>query len=445
MVKLPNKIEKFKPSTELLRNPGKGFTTFQRFRGDALNEEAMGEPWCVENGWRMERYEENDGLWRGYGVAGYPDTSLAYFRIPWRRLEPCRGEYDFSLIDMILSRAKKRLQTVIFRFPPHSARPDDLLELPEWIIEELGLSPREIGDKSSPICDFFFDRYASLIRKIGKHINGDPTLEAVDVSVVSAWGEGAQMNELDRKYKLQMADAYTDAFTDTVLLSQFNDTDFFNYISEKRPVGLRADCLGDMKWSHMTHLYPRAFAELPDVWKRAPIAFEVCWVMKHWQKMGWDIDFTIEESLRWHISSFNEKSVYIPDEYKEKVEEWIKRMGYRFAVRFSEYPQSAAPGDILKVNIGIENRGVAPIYRRLPVIIRLKGASAEYKFTLRQDITEWLPGNYILEEELPLPENAERGEYKLELGITNGETDVLIATEAPRDGAYTIIGSVTVK
>ena len=444
MKRYPTVIQKLKPSNELLRNPGKGFTSFQRFRGDALNEEMMGEKWCVENGWRMERYEDNDGMFRYYGIEGHPDTSIAYFRIPWRTLEPVESKYDFSLLDMLLSRAEERGQRVMFRFPPHSARPDDALELPEWIIEKLGLSPREVGDKSSPICDFFFDKYSAFIRKVGEHIDGDKRVESIDVAVVSAWGEGAQMPDLPDKYKRQMADAYLDAFKSTQLIALFNDTDFFNYISRERAVGLRADCLGDMKWSHMTHLYPRAFAEFPDVWKKAPIAFEVCWVMRHWFEMGWDIDFTIEESLRWHITSFNEKSVYIPDEYREKVENWIKRMGYRFSARFIEHPKSAHPGDEAIINVCMENRGVAPIYRRYPLKLRLVSESDSYEFICDADITTWLPGNYLIEEEIKLPEDMKCGEYSIEIGITDGKTDVLIATDAPRNGAFSVIGKIRV-
>ena len=444
MKRAPNKIEYLKLSNELLRNPGKGFTTFQRFRGDALNEEIMKEKWCAENGWRMEKLEENDGLWRKYGIEGHPDTSLAYFRIPWRFLEPEDGKYNFSLIDKILSRADERGQRVMFRFPPHSARPDDALELPDWIINKLNLSKREVGNKESPICDLFFDRYAELILKIGEHINGDRRVEAIDVSVVSAWGEGAQMPMLDSRYKVQMADAYLNAFPDIHLIAQFNDSEFYNYICERSPIGLRADCLGDMRWRHMSYLYPKAFAEFPDAWKKSPIAFEVCWVMRHWYEMGWDIDFIIEESLRWHITSFNAKSVYIPDEYREKVEEWIKKMGYRFAIRFCEYPEAALPGDSIKIRLCMENRGVAPIYRRYPMKLRLKNRAYEYEFTSDKDIREWLPGNYIIDEELKLPLDMPNGNYSLELGITDGKEDVLIATDAPRNGAYTVITTIKI-
>ena len=35
---------------------------------------------------------------------------------------------------------------------------------------------------------------------------------------------------------------------------------------------------------------------------------EVCWVMQHWLDKGWDVNYIIDQSLKWHISSFNGKS-----------------------------------------------------------------------------------------------------------------------------------------
>ena len=299
--------------------------SFQRYRGDELNEETLGEKWRPEIGWKMEELSDEVGFC-GYCTDVHPDTSIAYFRIPWSRLEPCKDIYRLDVIEDVLRRAAERGQTVAFRFPPHGARPS--LDLPEWMREELGLPPREEKDKASPICDFFFERYEKLIRIIGERINGDRRVSFVDISIVSAWGEGAQMDMLPEHYRNRMVDAYVEAFSEIPLVAQFNCVDTVKYANRKRPVGVRADCLGAFKegWRHMRYSYPRAMAQLADVWKSAPILFESCWVMRYWLECGWDIDFIIEESLRWHISAFNEKSVAIPPELSGKVNEWIKRI-----------------------------------------------------------------------------------------------------------------------
>ena len=442
MKRYPDKSSYLYPSDELLMNPHKGFTTFQRFRKDALNDETS--PYTVETAWRMEILEENDGKLRDGEINGHPDSTICYFRVPWRAIEGVRGVYDFTLIDKLLARAEERGQKALFRFPPHSARPDPSLELPDWMISELGLPKREEGDKASPLVPLFFETYSAFIRAVGEHIDGDSRVDAVDISLISAWGEGAQGDMLREDQWKMIIDAYLDSFKNTPLIAQFSHQPSLDYMLEHRPVGLRGDCLGDMRWRHMTYLYPRAFALYPDLWKKAPIAVESCWVMRHWFDMGWDLDFTIEESLRWHITSFNTKSVSIPEEYEKKVEEWIKRMGYRYAVRFVEYPGRASASDTLSINFNIQNRGVAPIYHRYPLNIRLEGENYTHTFRTDIDITEILPGNYLYTKDIPVPQDIPKGIYKLEIGITDGKCDVLIATKAERSGPYTIVGEIEI-
>ena len=91
---------------DVLVNPGIGFMTFQRFNGDRLNE---GTGWTegypiVEQPFHGRL--ENDG---------YPATSLAYFRIYWKFLEPEPGKYRWELIDKALKTAGERGQKVTGR------------------------------------------------------------------------------------------------------------------------------------------------------------------------------------------------------------------------------------------------------------------------------------------------------------------------------------------
>jgi hypothetical protein len=77
-------------SDEVFVNPGIGFMTFQRFNGDTLN---TGEKWT--EGFPIE-YQSFDG---DLNNRGYPNTSLAYFRIYWKFIEPEKGRYRRDLID----------------------------------------------------------------------------------------------------------------------------------------------------------------------------------------------------------------------------------------------------------------------------------------------------------------------------------------------------------
>ncbi len=95
---------------DVLNNPGIGFTTFQRFNGDELNE---------GNGWTEGFpivYQDFDG---DLTNKNYPQTSIAYFRVYWRYLEPEPGQYNWPMIDKALRTAAERGQTLMLRIPPY--------------------------------------------------------------------------------------------------------------------------------------------------------------------------------------------------------------------------------------------------------------------------------------------------------------------------------------
>lgn len=432
-IRVADSVSTFKKSNKLFKNPHKGFTTFQRFNGDNLNQN-----WSVKTGWMMEQLPDREGLYIGE-VKDHPDTTIAYFRLPWCRIEKTEGEYDLAYIDEILETATKRGQKVMFRFIPHAARPG-CLDLPEWFREKLGIPEREVGDKASPEDPLFYELFAKFIRKMGEHIDGDARVTAVDMSLVGAWGEQAHIEEVAEENWKLLVDAYMQSFTKTPISAQFSYPPAVEYANTYRPVGARADCLGDMNW-HMFALYPKFF-DKSELWQKAPVAFEVCWVVKHWLDMGWDIDFIIEQSLKWHITSFNAKSVAIPNELKEKCEEWIKRMGYRYSVTKTEYPSSALKGDSLEITLTLENSGVAPIYHNYPFVLRLTGENETYSFNTNIDLRTVLPGEYTFKEIIDLPKEIKAGEYLLEAGIGSDDDRVYIAIDSPENNGYNVISGV---
>ncbi|MBQ6613005.1 MAG: DUF4832 domain-containing protein, partial [Alistipes sp.] len=88
-------------------------------------------------------------------------------------------------------------------------------------------------------------------------------------------------------------------------------------------------------------------------------------------RQGWNLDEIIETTLSWHISTFNPKSMPIPYEWQEKVDKWIAKMGYHFVIDRFTCPQNAAPGKTADVVLAVENVGVAPIYKKLPLVLRI--------------------------------------------------------------------------
>src|SRR5512136_725366 len=95
---------------DVLVNPGIGFMTFQRFNGDALNE---GTRWT--EGYPIV-YQEFKGSLEN---KNHPMTSMAYYRIYWKFVEPEQGKYRWDLLDSALKTARSRGQTLLIRIAPY--------------------------------------------------------------------------------------------------------------------------------------------------------------------------------------------------------------------------------------------------------------------------------------------------------------------------------------
>jgi hypothetical protein len=400
---------------DVLVNPGIGFMTFQRFNGDKLNE---GKGWTEGYPIVAQPFTgrlENDG---------YPATSLAYFRIYWKFLEPESGRYHWELIDQALKTAGERGQTLLLRVAPYGTTRDN--DVPDWYRSMLGAEPElpESKWRTNPEDPRYVQHFGGLIRALGRRYDAHPLLESVDLAVVGAWGEGAGAEQLSQKTREALVDCYIDTLRSTHLVMLLTDEKTNRYGLSKRAVGWRVDCLGDMggfsaNWCHMCDLYPQEIIRfgMQDAWQKAPVSFEVCWVMQHWKDKGWDVDYIIDQSLKWHISSFNAKSSAVPAEWRPQVNRWLKRMGYRFVLRKLTYPAAVRPGGELRFTSWWENKGVAPCYHPFRLALRLKSDARSIVLPVAADIRTWLPGDNLVDGAVTVPAGAAPGLYDLQVGI----------------------------
>ncbi len=436
-----SKIRVVRPALidDVLVNPGIGFTTFQRFNGDALNE---GKKWT--EGFPIV-YQPDTG---SRVNVNHPATSIAYLRVYWRYIQPEKDVYRWDLIDEAMAVARRRGQTLMLRVAPHGTCGNKAEDVPDWF-------RRLVGDDRSWVTDEWMDRkwmvdnrsplyvehFGRFIRAMGQRYNGHPDLESVDVAVVGAWGESEGIDRLPDAAMSSLVDAYVDTFTTTPLMMMLYEGNSCRYALSRRAVGYRADCLGDMRtpgdyeadhkyfqpggWCHMLDLYPRRIilAGMQDAWKKAPVSFEVCWVVQHWLDMGWDIDYIIDQSLKWHISSFNAKSSPIPPVLEPKIDRWLRRMGYRLAVRRFAFPERVARGELFAFTSWIENLGVAPCYKPFEFAIRLKGPSASFVFRTSARIIDWLPGDSVFDSAIAITPDVPPGQYAVQVAIVDPRTD----------------------
>ncbi len=451
------KTNYFRPTEidDVLTNPGIGFMTFQRFNGDELNE---GIRWT--EGFPIE-YQDFDGNLENLD---HPMTSIAYFRVYWKFMEPEMHQYNWAMIDKALKTAEERGQTLLLRIAPYGTGSDR--DVPGWYRAIVGDKEEWLPEgKKGWRVDAEDPRYAKyfggMISELGKRYDGHPDLEAIDLSIVGFWGEGRGSAILTQKTRAALVNAYSDNFIETPLIMLLTDEKTNKYGLSQANVGWRVDCIGDLGfwaeeqdgWTHMYRYYPWGIANfgMKDAWKTAPVSLEICGTMKRWkQEEGYtakDVEYIIEETLKWHISSFNAKSSPVPDEWQPLVDEWLKKMGYRFVLRNFAFPEFVKPNEKLSFKSWWENKGVAPCYKDFLLAIRLKSNNRTEIMITQADINSWLPGDNIYDSNVFVPLDMPIGEYELQVGIVDKqlhEPKIQLAIEGKDAEGWYSIGNIKV-
>ncbi|MBW7998332.1 MAG: DUF4832 domain-containing protein [Candidatus Glassbacteria bacterium] len=399
----------------------------------------------------------------GPDLAGdeYPECTLAYLRFDWRYFEEERGKFNWYLIDRALKLATERGQRLMLRIVPYGNRRD--ADIPQWLRDEIGPSgelPHGYWrvDHEDPR---YIRALTEMAAAVGRRYDGHPDLEFVDIGIVGFWGEGAGSALLSEPTRRKLVDAYLDAFEETQLVMLLTDRRTNSYGVSQRNVGWRVDCLGDLGfwaneqggWNHMNDYYPQAIYGygVRDSWKHAPVALEICGRFSTWsEREGYaaaDVDYIIDQSLKWHVSSINGKSSVWPKQWQPQLERWLKSLGYRFVLRKFTFPDRVRPHGKLEITTWWENRGVAPIYRQYPLAIRLKGRDGSEVFLTDADITGWLPGDIVYDSAVFLPHGMPGGEYEIQLALLDPHTrkpGIKLAIEGRTADGWYSMGKLTV-
>ena len=433
-----------KISEALLSNPGIGFIAAPHMMGDlATVHDNLGND--------IPTYKfRSDSL-----TNNQPDSRVYYCGTIWKDLEPKQGIYNWSLLEDQLEKAGAMGCISVVRCMPYAL--DAHQDIPGWFREaypeEAEFPFWRIDPNTTPYAEY----WASFIKAFAEHFDGHPLISSVDMTIVGAWGEGGGTEFLEVKMIEEIVKTYAEGFKKTPLKALLHDPISVEIIRRHcDKVGFRVDCLGDMggfhgeEWSHMLDFYPQNIVNfhMQDAWKTGPVVFEACWYMCDWYRQGWDIDYIISESLKWHISSFNGKGTPVPKEWQASIEAWVNKMGYRFQLRRFGFSEEALVGGQLSLDFLWANVGVAPIYTRYPLVIRLSSEQESHVITSRVDITQWLPDMDIYwDENLQLPETISPGAYEIAVGIETQIPEIgniLLGIEGHVNGYYPM-GNIVIK
>jgi len=434
-------IVKPKEIHDVLINPGMGFTTFHHFNKDHVGK---GSDWDSQN---VEDLLQPDGDLK---YCEYPPSSIAYFRWYWDEIEPEQGRYRWELIDQTIEQARRNGQKLAFRLMPQNGVP----KAPAWYRAIAPGFTYEEGkswmpDYESPL---FRKHFGNLVAALAERYDGHPGIDHIDMGIVGRWGEwhtsgtGHPMPSMDTQ--VEFVDLYRHAFTKSWLVMLIGGGEAMAHAIQQG-TGWRADCLGDMggfssNWNHMEDLYPIELSKAGalDAWKKAPVVFESCWTMQYWAQQGWDIQAIFDRALQYHASVFNNKSSVVPKEHWGLVNDFLRKMGYRFVLRRIQWPDEAKAGSLVKLETLWENTGVAPVYLPYRLVYQLKNEGNTFEHASTADVRSWLPGYSLIVESIPLPADLPAGSYQMRVALLDPATNqpairLAIAGRDP-DGWYAL-------
>ena len=405
------------PIGDVLQNPNMGITTFNRFNGQALNPALeWSEIGPVEK------------LPQAASKPDFPDTTIAYLRWYWNALEPERGKYRWDIIDLALEEARAHGQTLAIRLMPYSNKDP----LPAWYASTGARRANKATDKDGAIWQpdvsdpTYLKLWGALVAEAGRRYNGNPYLDSVDISSVGYWGEGWSSYMPAFPYQKALIDIWFDAFPNTTLLMNFDEPQALTY-GTSRGAGWRLDCLGDLRVKsdnpyfepEMLDVYPQQVvrAGVQDIWQTRPVSLEVCGTVSEWKRDHFDVNYILEQALRWHVTSVNLKSSPIPGDWKAEFDAFQKKMGYRLVLRRLEYPRSVIAGSMMPVHMWWLNAGVAPPYTNYPLAVQLRTAQDSAVIDVPVDVRKWLPGDAVFDGSLYVPETLPEGTYDFRVAM----------------------------
>jgi hypothetical protein len=191
---------------------------------------------------------------------------------------------------------------------------------------------------------------------------------------------------------------------------------------------------------------------MSEAWKKAPVTLEICGTFLRWmEKQHYteeNVKYIFDQALKWHISSFNAKSSAVPEKYQPLVEEWLKKMGYRYVLRKFTFPPVVQPHGSLSFTTWWENKGVAPVYRNFRFALRLKNLKRTEVLVTDANLLTWLPGDIVYNDKVFLPYDLPEGTYELELAIispTTNEPKVKLAIEDVNEEGWYPMGTILVQ
>ena len=377
------------------------------------------------------------------GLKGVP-TTMAFYEVPWRELEPKRGELRFAEWEAkTLRAAASKDKRVVLRV--WIDYPDLPLGLPDWLLDAgvktTPYADEGIGKGRSP--DYADPRLRAalraLIRAMGARWDRDPQVAYVQLGLLGHWGEWHTYPRPElfapEAVQREVVDGMRAAFPDKPLMGRTAtgalNRPWMGYHDDLIP----DDTLGPEDWKFLPNLRTAGRA---DNWRVSPTGGEMVPGAAA-RYLGADWPLTLRAVREAHLSWIGPYGPTMVDSkdpaFRARAAELSRKLGYEFRLTRVR----VAGG---RVRLDGVNDGVAPFYGRWPVRFALLDATGGVASTADAptDARGWLPGPFAVDA--ALPKAPKPGTYRLAVGLVDpwtGKPDVRFANRLPLVDGWTVL------
>jgi Domain of unknown function (DUF4832) len=315
--------------------------------------------------------------------------SLEFSYLSYASLVKGYDEFDWSPMEKLLDRIASRGHQAVFRI--YLEYPGKKEAIPEFLIKD-GLKVHKWHfDAAKPSASNAIETpdyedknlrksLANFLRAFGKKYDGDPRIGFVTAGLLGLWGEWHNFPKSElfarKAVQAEVMDAYEAAFRITPVLLRYpagetghlapNANRKFGYHDDSfawgtLDTGRKAD-----DWFYMRALNA-AGSEAIDKWKTQPIGGEIrpeAWGQvfdeKPARKEIQDFRRCVEDT---HVTWLMDSGMFGKNQPADRIRratEQVRRMGYEFHAPAATITSLANGRQ--KVELEIENRGVAPFY-----------------------------------------------------------------------------------
>lgn len=374
----------------------------------------------------------------------FPGLNDIYLRLAWSYLEPEEGNYNWTVIDTVISRWVAKGHTISFRISCKETNNEQAYATPKWV-RDAGAKGKMIyhepynstvwePDYGDPI---FLEKLDQFHAAFALRYDGEPWVEYIDIGSYGDWGEGhtSKGSKKDWPFEVlkQHIDIHTKHYTKTPLLisddiigsrlAEDGSKEQLKAYIKKSGISWRDDsaCLrGWDRYGFSTLRNPELFE---DFWPLYPINLEMGHYGHHVKKYGtWKngkpFERAIEESHATYIGFHGDAREWLKDN-PEATRRLVNKVGYWYFPKRLDLRDTLTSGIGHKMRLIWLNKGVAPAYYQYALSVRFVHDRTGESFTLplsASDNKRWMPGrlaeeNYTLE----IPKERATGLYQIEV------------------------------